>query len=176
VRASRVSTSPRPAAGQRGVTLIELMIAIVILGILTAVAVPSYQQYIRRGERQTGAACLIELSQRMQVFHQRQGSYPTTLAQVGHDGVCPDSRYTLAIVNPPRTQNCGSAAAPVAPATTCGDGTAPRAVAACATAATPRFQLEALPNAAQQRDGSLQLTRCFSGQESRYRSADDERW
>lgn len=38
----------RSFSSQRGFTLIELMIAIVIVGILSAIAFPSYQHYLRR--------------------------------------------------------------------------------------------------------------------------------
>ena len=43
---------------QRGVTLIELMITVVILGIITAVAIPSYRSYIQRGAVEEATAGL----------------------------------------------------------------------------------------------------------------------
>jgi len=161
------------SATQRGLSLIELMIAIVILGVLAAVAVPSYTGYVQRAQRQTAAACLVELSQRMQVFHQRRGVYPTQLAQVGHDGSCPESRYTLRINDPPRAALCGASTAN--PDGTCQNGSAPTAALTC-TGSIPRFQVEALPNAAQLPDGYLLLTRCYSGGEQRYRGAQDTNW
>jgi type IV pilus assembly protein PilE len=54
---------------QKGFTLLELMIVIVVVGILAAVAVPSYQSYTIKTRRATAAACLMELSQFMERFY-----------------------------------------------------------------------------------------------------------
>lgn len=48
---------------QIGVTLIELLITVAILGILAAVAVPSYQEYIRQGNRAEAKGILLETAQ-----------------------------------------------------------------------------------------------------------------
>lgn len=45
---------------ERGVTLIELLIVIVVVGILTAIAVPSYQAYMQRGYRAEAKTILME--------------------------------------------------------------------------------------------------------------------
>jgi type IV pilus assembly protein PilE len=51
---------------QRGVTLIELMVVVVIIGILSSIAYPSYQEYVRRGNRAEARSILLENAQILQ--------------------------------------------------------------------------------------------------------------
>jgi len=53
---------------QRGFTLIELMVTVVIIGILMAIAWPNYQQYVARGKRAEAQSFLMDLAQRQQQF------------------------------------------------------------------------------------------------------------
>ena len=59
----------------RGVTLIELMIVVAIVGILAAVAYPSYQDYIRRSNRADAQADLLELAQWLERRYTTANSY-----------------------------------------------------------------------------------------------------
>ena len=70
---------------QHGVTLVELLVAVVIVSILAAIAVPSYQGYFERARRETAEGCLQQLAARFVAFQQKQGRYPTSLAEVGVD-------------------------------------------------------------------------------------------
>ena len=54
---------------QAGVTLIELMIAVVIVGILAMIAYPSYTNYLVKSRRSQATACLQEASQFMERFY-----------------------------------------------------------------------------------------------------------
>lgn len=54
---------------QSGVTLIELMVAVAIVAILTAIAYPSYQRYIARTHRNAATACMSQYAQFMERYY-----------------------------------------------------------------------------------------------------------
>ena len=62
---------------QGGFTLIEVMIVVVVLGILTAIALPSYQEYVRRGRRAEARAGLLQAAQWLERAATAQGQYLT---------------------------------------------------------------------------------------------------
>ena len=59
----------------RGFTLLELMIAVAIVGILAAVALPAYSDYVIRAKRVEAAGLLLELSSFMERFFTENGQY-----------------------------------------------------------------------------------------------------
>lgn len=59
-----------------GFTLIELMITIVIIAILAAIALPSYQNYIKRTNIKAAQTDLVSLSLVFENYYQRNLSYP----------------------------------------------------------------------------------------------------
>ena len=61
--------------GQRGFTLIELMIVIAVIAILAAIALPSYNDYIRRGKIAEGTSGLADLRVKMEQWYQDNRTY-----------------------------------------------------------------------------------------------------
>ncbi|QFY90117.1 type IV pilin protein [Magnetovirga frankeli] len=72
------------------------MIVVAIIGILAAIAYPSYQDYVLRGKR---SDALAALSQAAQLQEKYRASNPTygTLAQAGISATSPDNYYSITV-------------------------------------------------------------------------------
>ena len=62
-------------SNQRGFTLIELMITVAVVGILAAIAYPSYQEFVAKSKRAGGKAVLSMGQQWMERFYTENFSY-----------------------------------------------------------------------------------------------------
>ena len=84
----------------RGFTLVELMIVVAIVGILAAIAFPSYQESVRKSRRAEAKTELINLANLMEKYYTENGNtYATaTIANVGATATTtPGGYYTLSI-------------------------------------------------------------------------------
>lgn len=66
-----------PRRRSAGFTLIEVMIVVAIIGILAAVALPAYNDYVRRGQIPEAFAQLSEYRARMEQYYQDNRNYGT---------------------------------------------------------------------------------------------------
>lgn len=64
--AALIQGEPAMRRTESGVTLIELMIVVVIVGILAVIAYPNYREYVDRGRRADGQGLLMNVSQRLE--------------------------------------------------------------------------------------------------------------
>ena len=64
-------------SGMRGITLLELMTVVVVIGILAAIAIPSYRQYVMRAHRAEAKAALLQLAANQERFYLANRTYGT---------------------------------------------------------------------------------------------------
>ncbi len=66
-----------------GVTLIELMIVVAILGILAAVAYPGYLQYAAKSKRIEAKTALLKIAMLQERFYLQNNRYTTDMTKLG---------------------------------------------------------------------------------------------
>lgn len=103
--------------GMAGVTLIELMIVIIVIGTLAAIAVPSYRSYVLRTHRTEARTALLNLAAAQEKFYLENNTYATNAvlttappAGLGLQTTTENGWYTIAIANGANAANFSATA------------------------------------------------------------------
>jgi type IV pilus assembly protein PilE len=65
----------RLQAGERGFTLMEVLVAVVMISILAAIAIPNYSQYVTRSNRAAAKQVLLEVAGELERRYTTNGCY-----------------------------------------------------------------------------------------------------
>ena len=68
---------------QNGFTLIELMVVVAIIGVLSAIAYPSYQSYMKKSARADAKVGLSKLADKQERFYLQNNTYTTAFTSAG---------------------------------------------------------------------------------------------
>jgi type IV pilus assembly protein PilE len=68
----------------RGFTLLELMVVCVIVGVLAAIALPAYQDQVRRGNRSAAQQYLQDLASRQERYRLDARAYTSSASTLGY--------------------------------------------------------------------------------------------
>ena len=117
---------------EKGFTLIELMVVVAIVGILAAVAMPSYRSYTIRAARQQAQTELLQMAALQEKIFLNSNAYAfsvtaaydgTSAGGLGRDsGKTVDGKYTLTLDITAPSSTFVLTATPVSGGTQAGDG------------------------------------------------------
>ena len=84
-----------------GMTLIEIMIVVVVIGILASIAYPAYTDQMMKSRRTDGQVALMQAVSNMERHYTNFGRYSGTLANSGISSASPEGHYNISIATIP---------------------------------------------------------------------------
>jgi len=82
---------------QHGFTLIELMIAVAIVGILAAIVLPNYTEYVKRASRAEAVAALLDAANKQEQYFVDNREYTTDFTDLGLQSKTENQHFELSI-------------------------------------------------------------------------------
>jgi type IV pilus assembly protein PilE len=95
----------------RGFTLIELMIAVAVIGILAAIAYPSYQDSLRKSRRSDAINALGAAQLEQEKWRTNNTTYGT-LANIGISATSSEGYYAISVAGSVNTTTCAGSGSP----------------------------------------------------------------
>jgi type IV pilus assembly protein PilE len=93
---------------ESGFSLIELMVALIVVGVLASIAIPSYQSYLVRAAREEARTELLHLASLQEKIYLNSNAYTSSLSAaydgnsgggLGSDGQTANHKYTIQLVS-----------------------------------------------------------------------------
>ncbi len=86
-------------ARMRGVSLLELMIVVIVVGILASIAYPNYLDFVARGKRNEAKAALLQIATNQERWYLNNNTYTPNLNEVGVNAITDSGAYAIAITS-----------------------------------------------------------------------------
>ena len=98
----------------RGITLMELLIVVVVIGILASIAVPSYRRYVMRTHRTDATTMLLRIQSAQEKYFLQNNQYAPDVATLGVAAATDGGKYTIVIDQPAGITSFRARATPAA--------------------------------------------------------------
>jgi type IV pilus assembly protein PilE len=89
----------------RGFSLIELMITVAVVAIIATIALPAYNDSVRKGKRSDGKAALMDVASRLEQYYLDNKTYTTDMTNLSYSAATDvdttDGYYKMKVVGCP---------------------------------------------------------------------------